>query len=50
MSEITKDKSTESVEKVLMKYFGHYGLPYKIISNGQVVSVGGTKYFAEDSI
>ena len=34
IAKITKDKTTESVEKVLMKYFGHYGLPYRIISDG----------------
>ena len=31
MAELTKDKTTESVEKFLMRLFSHYGLPYKII-------------------
>ena len=33
MAELPKDKSTESVEKFLMRYFSHYGLQYKIISD-----------------
>ena len=34
MAELTPDKSTASVEKFLLKYFNHYGLPYKVVTDG----------------